>query len=157
MVRDDWVTDSKKHLSEDKTFQFVVTNPSTQELAIDLNFPGQRDWTPGCGKNEPSFTYIVLDPLGERKVATYVGAEGYEIFYSKKAIQGNWTVKIEKKDNGNVNEFMLKTWAGTEKAKILDFEKIIGRDIDDAIKTGKDDVEEEGENGVWRVSSFKSG
>jgi len=77
-------------------------------------------------------------------MATYVGDEGYEIFYTKKALEGNWTVKVEKKDNNDVNEFLIKTWAATDKAKISDYEKIIGADIDDAIKKG--DVEMEGVN-----------
>jgi len=155
MVKDDWVVDSKKHLTHDKTFQFVITNPASQELAIDLNFPGKRDWTPGCDKDEPSFVFIILDPAGQRKIATYVGDEGYEIYHSKKAMEGNWTVKVEKKDGNDVNEFMIKTWAATDKAKISDYEKIIGADIDDAIKKG--DVEMEGVNEQWRVSSFTSG
>lgn len=120
-----------------------------------MNFPGKRDWTPGCDKDEPSFVFIILDPAGQRKIATYVGDEGYEIFHSKKALEGNWTVKVEKKDNNDVNEFMIKTWAATDKAKISDYEKIIGADIDDAIKKG--DVEMEGVNEQWRVSSFTSG
>jgi len=152
MVRKDWITDSKKILTRDRTFQFVINNTASQELAIDLNFPGKRDWTPGCDKDEPKFTYIVLDPLGQKKIATYVGAEGYEIFYSKKAMEGNWTVKVEKKDSNDVNNFMIKTWAGSDKAKIADYEEILGSDIDKAIKSG--DVEMEGENEKWRVSSF---
>jgi hypothetical protein len=87
-----------------------------------LNFPGTRDWTPGCDKDEPKFTYVVLDPLGQKKIATWVGNEGYEIFYSKHAMEGNWTVKVEKKDSNDVNTFMIKTWADKEKAKIADYE-----------------------------------
>lgn len=47
---------------------------------------------------------------------------------------------------------MVKTWAEKEKAVIADFEKILGAPIDDAIKNG--DVEMEGVNEQWRVSSF---
>lgn len=70
-------------------------------------------------------------------------------------MEGNWTVKVEKKDSNDVNEFLIKTWAATDKAKISDYEKIIGANIDDAIKKG--DVEMEGVNEQWRVSSFVSG
>jgi hypothetical protein len=151
----DWITDSKKQLTRDKTFQFQILNPSQQELSIDINFPGKRDWVPGCDQAEPSFTFIVLDPLGQRKIATYVGDEGYEIFHSKKAMEGNWTVKIEKKDSNDVTEFVIKSWADKEKAKISDYEKLLGSDIDQGIKNG--DVEMEGVNEQWRVSSFTSG
>ncbi len=69
-------------------------------------------------------------------------------------MEGNWTVKVEKKDSNDVNNFMIKTWAGSEKAKIADYETILGEDIDKAIKNGN--VEMEGENEQWRVSSFTS-